>query len=227
MNTRNSSDCPSAADSDALLWKNKYLNNLEEQEKEQSQQSETLNMLRRGLLSVSLAGDGLDPELDRKLAALRKRLHKLEQGIILDDLLKEIEIDLLRLDSANNQEAVALKFALSNSISQLLDSRAVSGSASEGTLKALQKQVRKSAEDRATQFGLLKELVEILIALVNGQSSSAEKSGGGFWKTLFGIPGSIAGEPKATDNAAKTAAPASDISDSGESSQAKPILDQV
>ncbi len=168
-------------------WKTKYLDFLEEHEQEQSRQEDLIRVLRRGLLSVSLVGDGLDPELDSKLTTLRASLQKLEnKSPGLDDLVQAIETDLLRMDSQRNQEAVALKFTLSKSIAELIECKALHNSDYLKTLKRMQKEVRKSSEDRSTQHGLLKDFAAVLTAMVTNTSLETASSGKqkGFWQRL-------------------------------------------
>lgn len=176
-----------SAESREHHWKTKYLDFLEEHEQEQSRQEDLIRVLRRGLLSVSLVGDGLDPDLDNKLATLRSTLQKLERNSPgLDDLVQAIETDLLRMDSQRNQEAVALKFTLSKSISELIECKALQSSDFLKTLKRMQKDVRKSSEDRRTQHGLLKDFAAILTAIVTNtpiENMSADKDKS-FWQKL-------------------------------------------
>lgn len=168
-------------------WKTKYLDFLEEHEQEQTRQEDLIRVLRRGLLSVSLVGDGLDPELDNKLTALRASLQKLEnKSPGLDDLVQAIETDLLRMDSQRNQEAVALKFTLSKSIAELIECKALHSSDYLKTLKRMQKEVRKSSEDRSTQHNLLKDFAAVLTAMVTNTSldTASIDNRKGFWQRL-------------------------------------------
>lgn len=175
----------SAADSRVQHWKTKYLDSLETHEEEQSRQEDLIRVLRRGLLSVSLLGDGMDPELDQKLNALRDTLQKLsKKSSGLDNLVQTIETDLLRMDSERNQEAVALKFTLSKSISELIECQSLKNTDYLHSLKRLQKEVRKSTEDQRTQHRLLKDFAALLTSLLT--ETPVEQSGQqmGFWAKL-------------------------------------------
>lgn len=174
-----------AADSRVQHWKTKYLDSLESHEEEQTRQEDLIQVLRRGLLSVSLLGDGLDPQLDQRLNSLREVLQKLGSNSSgLDDLLQSIETDLLRMDSQRNQEAVALKFTLSKSISGLLECKTLKRSDYSRALKRMQKEVRKSSEDRHTQHGLLKDFAALLTALITDTPIEHSTQQTGFWQKL-------------------------------------------
>ena len=175
----------SSADSRVEHWKSKYLDSLETHEEEHTRQEDLIRVLRRGLLSVSLLGDGIDPELDKKLNVLRDTLQKLSQRSGgLDSLVQNIEIDLLRMDSERNQEAVALKLTLTKSIAELLECQSLKNSDHLRALKRMQKEVRKSAEDPRTQHRLLKDFAALLTALII--DTPVEESGQtmGFWAKL-------------------------------------------
>jgi diguanylate cyclase len=174
-----------AADSRVQHWKTKYLDSLETHEEEQTRQEDLIRVLRRGLLSVSLLGDGLDPQLDQRLNTLRELLQKLGSNSSgLDDLLQSIETDLLRMDCQRNQEAAALKFTLSKSISGLLECKSLKSSDYSRALKRMQKEVRKSSEDRHTQHGLLKDFAALLTALLTDTPIEHSGQQPGFWHKL-------------------------------------------
>lgn len=173
------------ADDRVQHWKSKYLDFLESHEEEQTRQEDLIRVLRRGMLSVSLLGDGLDSQLDQKLHTLRAVLQKLDrQSAGLDDLLQTIETDLLRMDSQRNQEAVALKFTLSKSLSELLQCKSITHSDYCRALKRMQKEVRKSREDRHTQHGLLKDFAALLTALLTDRPVEQIGQQVGFWQKL-------------------------------------------
>ena len=51
----------------ASQWKQKYLASLDSLERTQQQYQGQVELLRKGLVRVSLAADGLDPALDQQL----------------------------------------------------------------------------------------------------------------------------------------------------------------
>lgn len=55
-------------DEEALSWKRKFLDALEDHENREKSLTFRVKLLRRGLLGVSLAADGHDPRLDKQLS---------------------------------------------------------------------------------------------------------------------------------------------------------------
>jgi len=104
---------------EALRWKRKFLDALEDQERREAQLDNRIRLLRRGLLGVSLAGDGQDPVLDRQLEELRKNLRKDDRETGLERLLEKIEASVLRLDNEKQDSYLALKHAFDESLKEL------------------------------------------------------------------------------------------------------------
>lgn len=108
-----------ADDQQAARWKQKFLDALDEHEQREKSLQHRIRTLRRGLLGVSLAGDGVDPQLDRQLGQLRKLLRKSDHESGLEALLEQIEASVLRLDTGRQEESAALRQALDLSLRQL------------------------------------------------------------------------------------------------------------
>jgi len=104
---------------EALRWKRKFLDALEDQERREAQLDHRIRLLRRGLLGVSLAGDGQDPVLDKQLEELRKNLRKDDRETGLERLLEKIEASVLRLDNEKQDSYLALKHAFDESIKEI------------------------------------------------------------------------------------------------------------
>lgn len=104
---------------EALRWKSKFLDALEDQERREAQLDHRIRLLRRGLLGVSLAGDGQDPVLDKQLEELRKNLRKDDRETGLEHLLEKIEASVLRLDNEKQDSYLALKHAFDESIKEI------------------------------------------------------------------------------------------------------------
>ena len=84
--------------SDSDEWKNKYLESLEKLEASEENYDHKINLLRRGLVRVSLAADGVDPALDHLMNELRDLLRTSQAIEDLEPLLENIEIAVRRLD---------------------------------------------------------------------------------------------------------------------------------
>lgn len=84
--------------SDSDEWKNKYLESLEKLEASEENYDHKINLLRRGLVRVSLAADGVDPALDHLMNELRDLLRTSQAIEDLEPLLENIEIAVRQLD---------------------------------------------------------------------------------------------------------------------------------
>jgi diguanylate cyclase len=93
-------------DEEAQRWKRKFLDALEEHEKRENTLTARVKLLRRGLLGVSLAGDGHDPRLDKQLSELRASLRRDDREAGLERLLEQIEQTILRLDRSKSSQAI-------------------------------------------------------------------------------------------------------------------------
>ncbi|MFK7863337.1 MAG: GGDEF domain-containing protein [Pseudohongiellaceae bacterium] len=194
---------PTAYDQDS--WREKYFSSLEDQEKEKIEADSTIDVLRRGLLSVSLAGDGLDISLDSKLSKLRALLKTARDYPSISELLQTIESDLIRLDTQKAEESRKQKQHTSDALALLLNSSIDTEIKKE--LKDFQKKLKSSHQgaDLARKFE--SELIDLLLPLLTELSSDyAEKNPAeGLWNrfkksvaTSKNIPAS--GHRTASDN---------------------------
>lgn len=174
---------------EASRWKKKFLDALEDQDKREKGLINRIKLLRRGLVGVSLAGDGLDSGLDRELAVLRTTLRSEESEAGLEVLLEHIEKSVLRLDSRKEHSTWAIQNALTLSITQLQEldlSRELKRGIRQYS-KALAVKVsdpRNHAELIATFLELLRLVVREFSA---GAEAPASPSAGGFWSRLFSL----------------------------------------
>lgn len=168
-------------------WKKKFLDALEVHDHREKSLINRIRLLRRGLVSVSLAGDGLDAVLDKELAALRTMLRAEESEVGIDLLLERIEKSVLRLDSRKEQSHSAIQNALSTSIKQLQELDL------PRDLKRSVRQFAKSLpgkiKDAQNHSQLLVEFLELLRAVVRELTFQLAPEGdpvsGGFWSRLF------------------------------------------
>lgn len=104
---------------EATRWKKKFLDVLEVHDQREKSLINRIRLLRRGLVGVSLAGDGLDTTLDRELNALRTTLRTEDNESGLEALLERIEKSVLRLDTRKEQSTRGIQNALTLSAAQL------------------------------------------------------------------------------------------------------------
>jgi len=98
-------------------WREKYLNALDEQERLEERQTQQTELLKRALVRVSLAAEGLDDELDDILESVRATLRK-DQLDRLEGTLEALEESILSYDqqrqSQHQQSQQAMLQLLSN-----------------------------------------------------------------------------------------------------------------
>ncbi|MDO9318186.1 MAG: diguanylate cyclase [Gammaproteobacteria bacterium] len=174
---------------EASRWKKKFLDALEDQDKREKTLINRIKLLRRGLVGVSLAGDGLDYELDRELAALRTTLRSEDSEAGLEVLLEHIEKSVLRLDSRKEHSTWAIQNALTLSISQLQELE-LSRELKRG-IKQYSKALAAKVSDPQNHSELIATFLELLRLVVRELSEEAEapasSSAGGFWSRLFSL----------------------------------------
>jgi diguanylate cyclase len=208
---------------EASRWKKKFLDALEDQDKREKTLINRIKLLRRGLVGVSLAGDGLDDELDRELAALRTTLRSEDSEAGLEVLLEHIEKSVLRLDSRKEHSTWAIQNALTLSITQLHELE-LSRELKRG-IKQYSKALAAKVSDSQNHSELIANFLELLRLVVRELSEDTAESpsapAGGFWSRFFSLhpPESIAEATEASDALAR--AP------DAEKTQESPSLEQV
>ncbi len=174
---------------EASRWKKKFLDALEDQDKREKALINRIKLLRRGLVGVSLAGDGLDSGLDRELAALRTTLRSEESEAGLEVLLEHIEKSVLRLDSRKEQSTWAIQNALTLSITQLQELE-LSRELKRG-IKQYSKALAAKVSDPQNHSDLIATFLELLRLAVRELSKDdetlASPPSGGFWSRLFSL----------------------------------------
>jgi len=88
---------------EALQWKQKYFDQLEESERRDKQWQQADDLLRRTISRLTLAADGLDAGLDRQLRDLRNAIRDRASTAQLDLLLEDMSRTLVKLDSQRKQ----------------------------------------------------------------------------------------------------------------------------
>lgn len=181
---------------EALRWKRKFLDALEEHEQREKSLSNRIRLLRRGLLGVSLAGDGNDPVLDKQLTELRSTLRNDDRETGLEVLLEQIEKSIIRLDNEKNASTWALQQAFDSSIREL--EQVPLPGPSRRQLKKFSRSLSARLEDPQQHTGLIRQFIELLSESVQAlrtqeqqhlaasQAASSAASGGSLWQRMFG-----------------------------------------
>ena len=171
-----------------------------EQSREPSEQEE---MLKRGLVRVSIAAEGIDPLLDRRLKELRNSLRSDAPASMLTALLPDLERAVLAADQSRQQRRDQVCALLKKLIRQLQERDPPKET--DRALRALSKQL--DAQDNIAQSlpKLLQELTQLQAAALN---STPEQSSSGLWSRLFSKPSETpAGHSQIDELAALPASP--------------------
>lgn len=172
---------------EAERWKKKFLDALEDQEKRERNFNNRLKLLRRGLVGVSLAGDGLDAELDRELTSLRTSLRADGSESGFEVLFERIEKSVLRLDSRKEQSSEALQNSLSVSVTQLQSLDLPRDNKRE--IRKFAKSLPSRIQDAQNHAQIIVEYLQLLKVVVSELSLRAQTQGKapkpGFWQSMF------------------------------------------
>jgi len=167
-------------------WKEKYLTALEDQDKLESNFNNRLDVLRRGLVRVSLAAEGIDSQLDKNLTELREVLRSDDAGASVKRIIDSLEKKVLKLDTnkKDNARKVHIGFAeLSDQLIKCTPPRDVT----QG-LKRFKKSLKHRSESLGEYPNLIGELVQLqqgTLTATSPNNDDAEKSG--FWRKLLGM----------------------------------------
>lgn len=86
-------------------WKSKYLNALDDLEKAQQLEKKRLEVLRKGVVRVSVAADGQDESLDSDLAELRAAMRSQREVLEIEPLIYKLEQTVKSLDTRRKQDS--------------------------------------------------------------------------------------------------------------------------
>ena len=136
-------------------WREKYLDHLRDSEVREKSLKQDLQSLRRGLLRVSLAGQGLTEELDAHLEALREALRQEADAAQIDRLVEKASQAVLRLEDKRRERGNGLDPVAAARLAAALDQ--------PGLPSAQRKRVRALFNNGHTDAdAVLLELAEIL-----------------------------------------------------------------
>lgn len=177
-------------DEEAQRWKRKFLDALEEHEIREKSLTARIKLLRRGLLGVSLAGDGHDQRLDKQLADLRASLRGDDREVGLEKLLEQIERSIIRLDTDKETSNWALQQAFESAITEI-SNLPLSGS-TRRQIKKFSSGLETRLKDPQQHTGLIKQLIDLLRESVQTlmeaekqKEGSSDSPAKGFWQRLF------------------------------------------
>ena len=104
---------------DALPWKNKYLELLDKQEKNEAFYNTHIDLLKRGLIRSSLAAEGNDKQLDDSLQGLRRILRANASNTNLEQQIEFLEKAVLKSEQKAIERKAAISAVLTSFVEQL------------------------------------------------------------------------------------------------------------
>ena len=141
---------------------------------------EQTELLKRGLVRVSIAAAGIDPLLDKRLNELRRALRSDAPAHLLGELLPDLERAVLAADQNRQQASSDTSKAVHKLIEQLQDCEPPREVAR--ALRALERQLGELAELPRKLPSLLSELQQLQQQALQ---HSEEQSSSGLWSRLL------------------------------------------
>lgn len=193
---------------DAKRWREKYLANLEQQEKLERRWDMRIDLLRRGLVRSSLAAEGADKAVDQCMQDLREILRRDDMDAGLSALIPRLEKTVLDSEQRRQQRVEQVASGLASLVAQLLKMDL------PGDVRKPLKRYAKQVEERARQS---REMPALLAELSQLQQQALQVLGSeqverpGFIERLFGSRDSASLAPGAEEVAPATSAEQAEV----------------
>lgn len=168
---------------EALRWKEKYLQALEQQEQLEARWEARLDLLRRSLVRSSFAVEGGDPAVEHCMQQLRVVLREGDLDNGLSALVPQLERAVLNGERERQERVQRLTRMLQRLVEQLLDLTLPS------EVRKSLKRFAKQADKRAAQVSELPSLLGELVALQEqalAAQARVETPAEGLLQRLFG-----------------------------------------
>ena len=143
-------------------WRAKYFTQLEEQEHETAELQQSIAQLRRSLLSLSIAAEGMDGELDHRLTELRERLHKQDSSDGLTLCLEAVENRLNDCEEKLARQVTHIKKILMTWCDEICANTSPTQALFDsqlGQVRELRRHIKKYPDCSASAFPMLNCLV--------------------------------------------------------------------
>lgn len=169
---------------DDQRWKQKYLDNLEQQEKLERRWDARLDLLRRGLVRSSLAAEGSDKAVDACMQELREVLRRDDMDAGLSRLIPQLEKAVLDSEQ-RRQQRIEQNVAALGQLSQQLLSLDMPGDVRK-PLKRLAKDIPSRGSSSRELPALLGELSRLQRQVLDHFGTAGGEQRPGFLQRLFG-----------------------------------------
>lgn len=171
---------------DALAWKKKYLDLLDEQDALEVNFSTQTSLLKRALFRSSLAAEGNDEQLDQQLQKLRTVLRKDASNAELEQQIDLLESAVLQYEDTLQQRKDSISKALSHLVQQLQALQPPKEV--KKALKGFENNLHKQLAQSHSLHGILQQLSvlqEQAVTAATQADSSAPHAAPGLFARLF------------------------------------------
>ena len=178
-------------------WREKYLQALDDQERQEGEFSAQQDLLRRAIIRVSLAADGLDGDLDGKLKGLRHILRPQANKVpsLAEGQVSELEEAVMAFEGqrqARSRQAGDSLKALSEQLREMDLPKDVNGG-----LKRFQKGLKTRLDNLQEYPALLKEISSLQYQALESQKEERP----GFFSRFMGGKKEVDSEEPASEEA--------------------------
>jgi diguanylate cyclase len=167
---------------DSRDWKDKYLTELENQEKRERLFRQQMELLVRAVTRISLVAEGVDQQLDKQLAGLRQMLREeIPTGRDLNTMVSALEGQVKRMDVVKAERAKVLAGAFQSLVKQLKDLNADKDARQK--LKRFSKDLKGRSARMYDYSALVNEYANVQQSVLDDHTSGEPNKP--FWQNWF------------------------------------------
>lgn len=170
-------------------WKRKYLDALDTLEKAQQLEKKRLEVLRKGVVRVSVAADGQDEALDSDLADLRAAMRSQREVLEIEPLIFKLEQTVKTLDTRRKQDSDGIDKLLEAQLERYLELPLTRNE--KRLIKAFRKEYPQLLSTKGGQAALWKSFASVTDSIIHQYQQQLAQAGGhapkGLLQRLFGV----------------------------------------
>lgn len=172
-------------------WKRKYLDALDTLEKAQQLEKKRLEVLRKGVVRVSVAADGQDETLDSDLADLRAAMRSQREVLEIEPLIFKLEQTVKTLDTRRKQDSDGIDKLLEAQLERYLELPLTRNE--KRLIKSFRKEYPQLLSTKGGQAALWKSFASVTDSIIHQYQQQLAQAGGhapkGLLQRLFGGKG--------------------------------------
>lgn len=169
-------------------WKSKYLDALDDLEKAQQLEKRRLEVLRKGVVRVSVAADGQDESLDSDLAELRAAMRSQREVLEIEPLIFKLEQTVKTLDTRRKQDSDGIDKLLDTQLERYLELPLTRNE--KRLIKKFRKEYPELLASKGSQTALWQGFSEVADSIISQYQQQLAQAGGqapkGLLQRLFG-----------------------------------------